>query len=301
MRDNCIHPEAATGQQLPSLLADEVLESCLPVRDTVSRVDFLLVHQLLPTPRASPLAALVPHQADTGEQLQAVLVEKLLRLSVQAFLHAGDAVGLQTIVQTLANGHGHGQDRCDREYLHDSSLSLFLERNEKSRFIYVYTYMYTYIYIYTYTCGLERQLLDENGRRIFPKPVPSVVKFRVVHPCNLFTLYIWRAPPLGAVRVTAPPCLFFLPICRGTGRVVTMLSRAPSVAARGPFNAGGPYRGKYSSEAGADRCSTTAYTAAHRTTCDLPTDNGYEAAGEKNLASSVPFHLSESILVESSE
>lgn len=154
MRDNCIHPEAATGQQLPSLLADEVLESCLPVRDTVSRVDFLLVHQLLPTPRASPLAALVPHQADTGEQLQAVLVEKLLGLSVQAFLHAGDAVGLQTIVQTLANGHGHGQDRCDREYLHDFSFSLSRTKRKVEIYIYMCIYMYTYIYIYTYTCGL---------------------------------------------------------------------------------------------------------------------------------------------------
>lgn len=109
-----IYPKAATGQQLASLLAHEVLESVLPVRHTVRRVDFLLVHQLLPTPRPSPL--LVLHQADTGEQLQAVLVEELLRLPVQALLHAGDAVALQTIVQTLATGHDDRQnsDRCQQ-------------------------------------------------------------------------------------------------------------------------------------------------------------------------------------------
>lgn len=95
---------------------------------------------------------------------------------------------------------------------------------------------------------------SRNGGRIFPKPVPSVVKFRVVHPCNLFTLYIWRAPPLARHRPTLSLFSSYLPWdvssqCsdgRRTGRLTE-----------------GPNRGKYSSEAGADRCSTTASTAAH--------------------------------------
>lgn len=68
------------------------------------------------------------------------------------------------------------------------------------------------IYIYTRECisiVANCRLTDENGRRIFPKPVPSAVKFRVVHSCNLFTLYIWRAPPLARSASPPHPVSFF--------------------------------------------------------------------------------------------
>ena len=87
---------------------------------------------------------------------------------------------------------------------------------------------------------------------------------------SLYLIYL-AGPSSRAVRVTAPPCLFFLPICRGTGRVVTMLSRALSVATYGPFNRG-PYRGKYSSEADADRCSQPPIRPPRPATCPRITD-----------------------------
>lgn len=78
----------------------------------------------------------------------------------------------------------------------------FLERNGKSR-----TEINIYIYIREYR--IVANDYEENGRRIFPKPVPSVVKFRVVHSCNLFTLYIWRAPPLARAASPRPTLSLF--------------------------------------------------------------------------------------------
>lgn len=56
---------------------------------------------------------------------------------------------------------------------------------------------------------LNETVWYDDGR-LFPKPVPSVVKFRVVHR-TISLAYIWRAPPLPSPA--SPPHLasfFFL-------------------------------------------------------------------------------------------
>lgn len=105
------YPQTTAGQEIASLVADEVLQSILSFSDVSCRFDFLIVDDVFGRSRGS-LTAGGFDEADTAHELQAVFVEEFFSLAVEATLNAGYTVLLKTIVDAL--GIDEHQRNCQK-------------------------------------------------------------------------------------------------------------------------------------------------------------------------------------------